>query len=80
MRTTFEEELINRHFSPADRYTEKVQFKTNADITVFLETLSKKVNSNNIGKALKKLKFEKVNGYIDDRRCKGYYVIQSKNN
>jgi hypothetical protein len=80
MRTTFEEELINRHFSPADRYTEKAQFKTTADITIFLETFSKKINSNNIGKALKKLKFEKVDGYIEDRRCKGYYVIQSKNN
>jgi predicted P-loop ATPase len=77
MKITFEEELINKYFIASDRDDTKAKFMTTADITIFLEEFSKKINSNNVGKALKKLKFERIDGYIRDKRSKGYYVIQS---
>ena len=79
MKITLEEELINRYFTHTDRNNEKARFMTTADITIFLEEFSKKINSNNVGKALSKLKYEKVYGTINDKKTKGYYVITMKN-
>jgi predicted P-loop ATPase len=79
MKITLEEELINRYFTPSDRTNNAAKFMTTADITIFLEEYSKKINSNNVGKALSKLKYEKVYGAINDKKTKGYYVIATKN-
>jgi phage anti-repressor protein len=75
-KTTLEEDLIRQEYRPADRKTEKAVFLTATDITLHLETFSKKVGVRNVGVALKKLGFERLHRGIGGHQTKGYYVIQ----
>jgi phage anti-repressor protein len=75
-KTTLEEDLIRKWYRPAERKTEHSLFLTATDITLHLETFSKKVGVRNVGIALKKLGFERLHRGIDGYQTKGYYVIQ----
>jgi hypothetical protein len=75
-KTTLEEDLIRKWYRPAERKTEHSLFLTATDITLRLETFSKKVGVRNVGIALKKLGFERLHRGIDGYQTKGYYVIQ----
>jgi phage anti-repressor protein len=75
-KTTLEEDLIRKWYRPAERKTEHSLFLTATDITLRLETFSKKVGVRNVGIALKKLGFERLHRGIDAYQTKGYYVIQ----
>jgi phage anti-repressor protein len=75
-KTTLEEDLIRKGYRPAERKTENAVFLTATDITLHLETFSKKVGVRNVGIALKKLGFERLHRGIDGYQTKGYYVIQ----
>jgi phage anti-repressor protein len=75
-KTTLEEDLIRKWYRPAERKTENAIFLTSTDITLHLETFSKKVGVRNVGIALKKLGFERLHRGIDGYQTKGYYVIQ----
>jgi phage anti-repressor protein len=75
-KTTLEEDLIRKYYRPAERKTENALFLTATELTLHLETFSKKVAVRNVGIALKKLGFERVHRGIDGYQTKGYYVIQ----
>jgi phage anti-repressor protein len=75
-KTTLEEDLILKCYRPAERKTENALFLTATELTLHLETFSKKVSVRNVGMALKKFGFERVHRGIDGHRAKGYYVIQ----
>jgi phage anti-repressor protein len=75
-KTTLEEDLIRKWYRPAERKMEHALFLTATDITLHLETFSKKVGVRNVGIALKKLGFERLHRGIDGYQTKGYYVIQ----
>jgi phage anti-repressor protein len=75
-KTTLEEDLIRKWYRPAERKTENAIFLTSTDITLHLETFSKKVGVRNVGIALKKLGFERLHRGIGGHQTKGYYVIQ----
>jgi phage anti-repressor protein len=75
-KTTLEEDLIQKWYRPAERKTEHALFLTATDITLHLETFSKKVGVRNVGVALKKLGFERLHRGIGGHQTKGYYVIQ----
>jgi phage anti-repressor protein len=75
-KTTLEEDLIRKWYRPAERKTEHALFLTATDITLHLETFSKKVGVRNVGVALKKLGFERLHRGIGGHQTKGYYVIQ----
>jgi phage anti-repressor protein len=75
-KTTLEEDLIRKWYHPAERKTENALFLTSTEITLHLETFSKKVGVRNVGIALKKLGFERLHRGIDGYQTKGYYVIQ----
>jgi phage anti-repressor protein len=75
-KTTLEEDLIRKGYRPAERKTENAIFLTATDITLHLETFSKKVGVRNVGIALKKLGFERLHRGIDGYQTKGYYVIK----
>jgi phage anti-repressor protein len=75
-KTTLEEDLIRKWYRPAERKTENAIFLTSTEITLHLETFSKKVGVRNVGIALKKLGFERLHRGIDGYQTKGYYVIQ----
>jgi phage anti-repressor protein len=75
-KTTLEEDLIRKCYRPAERKTENALFLTATELTLHLETFSKKVAVRNVGIALKKLGFERVHRGIDGYQTKGYYVIQ----
>jgi hypothetical protein len=59
-KTTLEEDLIRKCYRPAERKTENALFLTATELTLHLETFSKKVAVRNVGIALKKLGFERV--------------------
>jgi phage anti-repressor protein len=75
-KTTLEEDLIQKCYRPAERKTENALFLTATEITLHLETFSKKVGVRNVGIALKKLGFERLHRGINGHQTKGYYVIQ----
>jgi phage anti-repressor protein len=75
-KTTLEEDLIRKWYRPAERKTENAIFLTSTEITLHLETFSKKVGVRNVGIALKKLGFERLHRGINGYQTKGYYVIQ----
>jgi phage anti-repressor protein len=75
-KTTLEEDLIRKYYRPAERKTENALFLTATELTLHLETFSKKVSVRNVGMALKKIGFERVHRGIDGHQAKGYYVIQ----
>jgi phage anti-repressor protein len=75
-KTTLEEDLVRKWYRPAERKTENAVFLTATDITLHLETFSKKVGVRNVGIALKKLGFERLHRGIDGHQTKGYYVIK----
>jgi phage anti-repressor protein len=75
-KTTLEEDLVLKCFSPSHRKTDHSLFLTATDITARLELFSKRVTVRNVGMALKKLGFERVPHSQKGGKVKGYFVIQ----
>jgi hypothetical protein len=75
-KTTLEEDLVLKCFSPSHRKADDSLFLTATDITARLEWFSKRVTVRNVGMALKKWGFERVPHSQKGGKVKGYFVIQ----
>jgi anti-repressor protein len=75
-KTTLEEDLILKWFSPSHRKADHSLFLTATDITARFESFSKRVTVRNVGMALKKWGFERVPHSQKGGKVKGYFVIE----
>lgn len=75
-RVSDEMDLISRHLKPAQKTDINAEFKTATGIKEYLETkTSIRLYTNQIGKAMSSLGFERISGYDDNKVwLKGYYV------